>query len=154
MVRLPESLSARFDQLSERYVNAQSYQEMKKYIAHGRISVYEHCINVARLSYKLFSFLKLKDEESLVAGALLHDYYLYDWHDKSVKVPLFKMHGYTHPFTAAENAARDFKVNDKVRNMICSHMWPLTLRTLPGSKEAWILCLCDKLIALKEVFTR
>ena len=58
---------------------------MKKYIAHGRISVYEHSLNVARLSYKMFSFLKLKDEESLVAGALLHDYYLYDTKGKITK---------------------------------------------------------------------
>ena len=53
----------------------------KNCIQHGTVSVMEHSIAVAQcalsISEKLpFSFC----ERELVRGALLHDYFLYDWH--------------------------------------------------------------------------
>ena len=58
-----------------------------QYIQHGNTSCLLHSIAVAYFCYRLsvkFNFLKLHRRE-LVRGALLHDYFLYDWHipDKS-----------------------------------------------------------------------
>ena len=52
---------------------------------------------------------------SLVRGALLHDYFLYDWHipDES-----HKWHGVTHAGDALKNARRDFELNEIEQDMI------------------------------------
>ena len=57
--------------------------EMKNYIQHGTVTTYEHCLNVAILSYVWAEKLHLPvDKQLLVTGAFLHDFYLYDWHVK------------------------------------------------------------------------
>ena len=67
---------------------------------------------------------------------------------------IFKMHGYTHPEEARSNAVKYFDVNEKIQNVIKSHMWPLTLRSIPRCKEAVLICMADKICALKETFNR
>ena len=58
----------------------------KSYIQHGSTSVYEHSVKVAYTSLYFARRFRLNiDEKSLIRGALLHDYFLYDWHEK-VKV--------------------------------------------------------------------
>ena len=89
-------------------------QEMKKFIQHGDTTVFNHCIAVAKysllISYFLERTLKINiDKDSLVRGALLHDYFLYDWHVKGAAEGL---HGFTHPGVAMRNADRDFNLND------------------------------------------
>ena len=155
MVRLKAEEEIRFRGLSEEIAAHPDYQSMKKLIAHGRNTVYDHSINVARLAFKLSSRLHLScDEKDLVTGALLHDFYLYDWHDASIRVPLFQMHGFTHSFTAGRNAEERFDISWKVKNIIQSHMYPMTLNTPPASREAWTVCLADKIIATEELFRR
>lgn len=118
----------------------------KNFIQHGEFSVYDHSIYVCSTCFKLSKKLHLKvDEESLVKGALLHDYFLYDWHDKNHP----KFHGVRHAKIAAENADRDFGLNEKERKMIESHMFPLGLK-VPSSKEAILLCIADKYCATRE----
>lgn len=56
--------------------------EMKRYVQHGRVSTYEHCVSVVRLSLGINRAFHLNaDMDSLLKGAMLHDFYLYDWHD-------------------------------------------------------------------------
>lgn len=155
MIRLSSEEEKDFSRLSEAVISHPDYDILKTLKAHGRLTVYDHSLDVARYSFRLNRRLHLKiDEEALVWGALLHDFYLYDWHKARINVPLFKMHGYTHPSTAAENAAERFDISAKIDNIIRSHMWPLTLRTLPQSREAWLVCLSDKIVATRETFTR
>ena len=86
------------------------------------------------------------DEEKLVRGALLHDYFLYDWHQKD---PSHRLHGFRHPKTALGNAQRDYYLNWKEKNIIARHMFPL-IPVPPQCREAWIVCLADKWCALGE----
>jgi uncharacterized protein len=123
-------------------------KSQKQLIQHGNVSVYDHTYSVAVLSLYLADKLNINvDEKSLVRGALLHDYFLYDWH---VKDKSHRLHGYTHANTALKNAKRDFKINKIEENMIKCHMFPLNLFSIPKYKEAKILCICDKLCAISE----
>jgi len=118
---------------------------MKEYTQHGGTSAYDHCVDVARKSLKVAEKFKGTDRKAVVMGALLHDYFLYDWHSKGDR-----LHGYHHPKIAAQKAREDFAVSDKEAQIISSHMWPLTLTAVPKSREAWIVCMADKWCSLKE----
>ena len=118
---------------------------------HGRISVLEHSLAVALMCLKLARGLRLRvDERALVRGALLHDYFLYDWHEKD---PSHRWHGFFHPGTALKNAERDFSIGPIERDMIAHHMFPL-VPSPPRCRESVLLCLADKLCALRETFIR
>ena len=70
----------------------------KQYYQHGSTSVYSHSVQVAFFSLYLSRKLKLRvNERALIRGALLHDYFLYDWHDRDHG---HSLHGFTHPGTA------------------------------------------------------
>ena len=118
------------------------YHETVSYCQHGNISVYRHCLSVAVLCLHIADCTGWKvDRTALVRGALLHDYFLYDWHDDA---KWHRLHGFTHAFRAMKNAQHDFGLNKVERNMIYCHMFPLNLTHLPVYKESWILCLADK----------
>ena len=52
--------------------------EMQKFIQHGSVTTYEHCLRVTRIAFWLNIHLHVRaDEASLVKGAFLHDFYLY-----------------------------------------------------------------------------
>lgn len=124
-------------------------QESRQYMQHGNISVYAHSVAVALLCLFLAKRLRVAvDEISLVRGALLHDYFLYDWHDREGG---HRWHGLHHPKRALQNAERDFSLNEIERNMILSHMFPLC-PCLPKYRESWILFTADKICAVRETF--
>ncbi|MCD7819288.1 MAG: HD domain-containing protein [Lachnospiraceae bacterium] len=104
-------------------------------------------VHVAEISLKLAAFLPVTvDEDSLIRGALLHDYFLYH-RNESVKT--YVLHGYRHPMIAADNAKKDYGINDIEENIIRRHMFPLT-PVPPKYKEAWIVCIADKYCATLE----
>jgi uncharacterized protein len=116
---------------------------------HGETNVLEHSLNVAIVCLYITSAFKLNiDNVSLIRGSLLHDYFLYDWHEKSEN---HKYHGFTHPRKAFKNASAKILVSKTEKDMILHHMFPLTISP-PQSKEAWILCCADKICAIYEIF--
>ena len=123
-------------------------QEMKKFIQHGSVTTYEHCMRVTRIAFWLNIHLRANaDEASLVKGAFLHDFYLYDWHNCR---NITHWHGFKHPRIARYNAETVFALSDKEKDIIQSHMWPLTFRHVPTCREAIIVCLADKYCAVVE----
>ena len=127
-------------------------QEMKNFVQHGEVSTYEHCENVAKMSYDLDKTFSLKSNlNTLLKGAMLHDFYLYDWHKGDGSKEL---HGYVHADKAEANAKKYFHVDEDTAKVIHSHMWPLNLTRLPASKEAWIVCIADKCCSLHETLFR
>ena len=144
-----------FNAVLEPYLSHPKIREMDQYNAHGSVSVLEHSMNVAAMAYRLDRlFGKKADLEVLLPGALLHDFYLYDWHDKPLSIRIFRMHGYTHPSEACRNAAEIFQEDEKTQEVIRCHMWPLTLRSIPRHREAILVCIADKLCALTETLKR
>lgn len=122
--------------------------EMRKYIQHGAVSTFQHCVNVARVSFWINRRLKCgSDERALAIGAFLHDFYLYDWHVKDVS---HRLHGFSHALAAKNNAVKYFDIGDKEQKIIASHMWPLNITCVPRSREALIVCIADKYCSLVE----
>ena len=124
--------------------------KMKNYIQHSDITTFDHCMDVARRCFRFVRRFHIHcDEEALVVGAFLHDYYLYDWHTYGDH-----LHGYHHADRALKNALRDFEVDEKVQGIIRTHMWPLNLTRVPGSREAFIVCMIDKIVSTRETIHR
>jgi uncharacterized protein len=140
-----------FAEIARDILEHEKFDECKQYKQHGKTSVYAHSIAVARLSFEWGLFFKIADTRSLVRAALLHDFFLYDWHRPE---KMWSPHGWTHPVTAAKNARTHFNVSDKEYSSIRTHMWPYTLLHPPRSREAWLLCLADKLVSRKETLFR
>ncbi|KFZ26589.1 MAG: hypothetical protein KQ78_01178 [Candidatus Izimaplasma bacterium HR2] len=120
-------------------------QSMDQYIQHGEITCLDHCKNVSLKSYKVCKFLNL-DYKSASRGALLHDFFLYDWHIPGSHVGL---HGFRHSKISLNNAEKHFELNKKEKDIILTHMWPLTLR-FPKYKESFVVSIVDKFCSSKE----
>lgn len=134
------------DTIRELALQGRFYEE-KEAMQHGCTTIYQHSVHVAYVSLFLVEKWQLPlDEASLVKGALLHDYFLYDWHESDAS---HRLHGFRHPGTALRNAMRDYTLNQREQNMIARHMFPLT-PIPPQCREAWLICLADKWCAMEE----
>lgn len=134
----------------EKLLEMPEIQQLDEFIQHGDVTCLEHCISVAYRSYQLCKKLNLKiNYESLIRGAMLHDYFLYDWHEKN---KYHRLHGFYHPARAYKNAKKVFTLNKIEKDIIVNHMWPLTLLHIPHRKESIVVCIIDKWISLGETF--
>ncbi|MBO5095548.1 MAG: HD domain-containing protein [Bacilli bacterium] len=130
----------------------EEFKKRKSFCHHGDITVYEHSLKVALMAYKISRFFKNIDLNSLIIGALLHDFYFRDWQSYREKRPFFKKHGFVHAKEALDNSEIHFPMlmNDRVRNIILRHMFPLN-KIPPRYKEAWIVSIADKLVSLETL---
>ena len=128
-------------------IENEKVKRMDKYIQHGSTSCLEHCIAVAYVSFYIAKkFHICCDDISLIRDALLHDYFLYDWH---VKDENHKWHGFRHAKKALENASRDFELTPIEMDIIVKHMFPLNIK-LPKYRESCIVSLADKICSSYE----
>lgn len=132
-------------------LNSCNMQLEKSFMQHGDLSCYCHSLFVAYMSLRIVKALHLNaDERSLIRGALLHDYFLYDWHLPS---PNKKLHAFSHPRRAYENAILDFELNELERDIILKHMFPLTVK-FPRYRESYVVLLADKYCAMYETMAK
>ena len=131
-------------------VEKEQIYEMHQYIQHGNTTTLMHCLVVSYYSYLIALRLPFKyDLKSVIRGAMLHDFYLYDWH---IPDGNHKLHGFRHPGFALRNARKHFKLTPIEEDIIEKHMWPLTLRKAPIYKESMLVCMVDKYCSLTETF--
>ena len=122
----------------------------KTFCQHGSTSVYAHSLKVAYAGYRAAVCWNLPVRRyELIRGALLHDYFLYDWHRQPHGKGIRNLHGFRHPEIALENAGKEYRLSERERDIIRKHMWPLTMQP-PGCREAWIVTAADKYCSLLE----
>ena len=148
-----EKMNRNIDTVLGEVVANPKVREMKKFIQHGRVTTYDHCESVARLCYEINERFSLGcDLKVLLWGAMLHDFYLYDWHEKDGGT--HRLHGYRHAERACRNARKYFHVGSSILQVIYCHMWPLNITRIPRSREAWVVCIADKCVSLQETVRR
>ena len=135
-----------------RYIsNSGQFSKTRQFIQHGDTSVYSHCVAVAYVSLWFSYRLHLSvSKQSLLMGAFLHDYFLYDWHERDAS---HKWHGFSHAQTALKNARKDFELGEIEQDVIQKHMFPLNLKP-PKYKESVLVCVADKISALDETIRK
>ena len=131
--------------IGDEILKSENMQREKRFIQHANVSTYEHSVNVARMSLVVAQILRAK--VSLIRGASLNEFVLYDWHDK---LAMPKDHAYLHPLIAYDNAKKEFKLNAIEKNIIQAHMFPISI-VMPKYRESWIVVLADKVCAIQEV---
>ena len=125
---------------------------MKLYPHHGNSSCYDHSVHVAYYNYMWCKFFHL-NARSAARGGLLHDLFLYDWHTHAKETGEY-FHGLTHPRKALKNANKFFELDNIEKDIIYTHMWPVTLFRLPRTKEGWITVITDKYCSSCETSRR
>lgn len=134
----------------EDILKSENFRRTRTHIQHGTMTVHNHCMDVARYSLLINKKLGIGcNMHDLIRGALLHDYFLYDWHDKEYLSQRKRLHGFHHPMTALSNAEKEYDLNDIQREIIKKHMWPLSV-VPPTCREAWVVTAADKYCSLME----
>ncbi|MCD8126473.1 MAG: HD domain-containing protein [Clostridiales bacterium] len=137
-----------FEEVSQPLLALPEVQQLRRLRHHRHVSRYEHSLRVAEQSFYLAVRLHL-DADVCARAGLLHDLFLDNghwegWH-KVVHLPL----AITHPEMAEHNAEALVPLTEKEKNIILSHMWPVT-RHWPHSREAWLIVVVDKLVAVQD----
>ena len=134
-------------------IEAGRLEEAAAHVQHGATSTLLHCIAVAYTANGLATRFGMDAarRNQVRRAALLHDYYLYDWHDKE---DWHRLHGFRHGAFAAANAQHDYPdLTPDEESAIRRHMCPLTPMP-PSSSVGWVVTLADKLCAIRETRMR
>ena len=140
----------RLESIYQAFLNDEKILRMKDISMHRGSNCYLHSFKVAKKAIKKSLNRKDINLEVVLLGAILHDYYLYDWRKDRSK---FKKHGKNHPSVAINNAVKDFDISEEVKKVIKSHMWPINIKDYPKSKEAKIVSISDKAVTIGEFLT-
>lgn len=111
---------------------------------HHSINRLEHCKRVSFYSYKICKKLNL-DYVSAARGGLLHDFFINSY-IKHNKKDLF----FNHPEIALYNSKKHFKLNEKEKDIILTHMFPVNIKYKPKYKESYIITFVDKIACIYE----
>ncbi|MDR3552263.1 MAG: HD family phosphohydrolase [Clostridia bacterium] len=141
----PGTTDAEYRDCIHELIKNPTVDSMKQFMQHGETSCYEHCALVSYYSYRLCRRLRL-DSRSAARAGMLHDLFLYDWHDGT---PYRGLHGYHHARVALFNAEKCFELNPMERDIIQKHMWPLTA-VPPRYRESLIVSCVDKYCTFVE----
>lgn len=136
-----------YDLISD-IIRSDEFRQMKHHRHHVKSNARDHSIKVAFLCYQYHKkFSPDINLREFVRGALLHDYYLYDWHDRT---PDTRFHLVAHPHRAWRNVVHHYPDLTRIqRDMILHHMFPLT-PIPPTTKAGWALWFYDKVAAISD----
>ncbi len=121
-------------------------QKMKLYRQHYNVSCFDHCLYVSYNLYLLCKKFNL-DYISAARAGMVHDLFLYDWRKRENGRKGF--HAFTHPKLAYINAKKIMNINQKEKDIILKHMWPVKL-SFPKYKESFLIVYIDKILAMTE----
>ena len=129
--------------LVKNIINDARFLKLKSCEHHG-ISRYDHSLKVSYYAYKYAKKHGL-DYKEVAVGGLLHDFFL----DENYGLKQKFISTFTHPSKCLNNASDIFDINNKEKDIIKCHMFPLNLK-VPRYKESWIVSLYDKKVAIGE----
>lgn len=146
-----EQERAFFDVLGAVVANS-PFAEEADCLQHGTTTILLHSIAVAHVSRRVARKLGWTDHlDELERAALLHDFFLYNWHEPG---PGREMHAFMHATRAMRNARRFFPdLSEREADAIRNHMFPLT-PVPPRFREGWLVTYADKWCATYETTLR
>lgn len=127
-------------------IASEPVRRMGNWNHHGSVTCLDHSLFVSYLSFRIARKLHI-DVRAATRAGLLHDLYLYDPKDSSAHPG---SQCFDHPVAAAHNAAALTHLSKKEKNIILSHMWPLS-KTMPHSLEAVLVNVVDTACATLEL---
>lgn len=141
-----------FQELIRETIESDIFLKTKLERHHINSSVYHHSIKVAYLCYRHWKRFRTNIPlKELIRGALLHDFYLYDWNYKNSS-PL--RHIFTHPRRALQNARRYYpELSPCEEDIILHHMFPV-IPVPPKTHAGWLVCIYDKVAAISDYLSR
>ena len=126
-------------------LNHDEFNKLKDIEHHG-LNRFDHSVRVSYVSYKVARLLKL-DTTKVTRAALLHDFFFEDNKNKSSKEKNSNMKN--HPKIAACNADKHFGISELERDIIETHMFPITFKA-PRYLESWLVDFIDDGVSLYE----
>lgn len=114
-------------------------------IEHHGTSRMIHSKRVSYYSYKICKVLHL-DYIAAARAGLLHDFFLSEKNRN--RKQRFKS-TFVHPKKALENSIKHFNINEKEKDIIISHMFPINIH-IPKYAESWLVSLVDKIVGCYE----
>ena len=124
--------------------------EEKLAMQHGTTSIYRHSLNVAYTSLWMMERWQIRLEPKITCErALLHDYFLCDWHQKDSRTACTASVTQKQRLKCTERLP--FKLKEKISSHVICSLW---IPVPPQCREAWIVCLADKWCALGRRWSR
>lgn len=143
--RMSKKQKEEFNSLVQDIVDNKRFNKLNTELHHG-ITRYEHSMRVARWTYKVCNFLKMKNKNDVTRAALLHDFYINE--------ELVSKRGSSklgeHPTVALENSKKYFKISNMQADIIKTHMFPCNF-DIPKYKESWLVSGIDKAVSTYEM---
>lgn len=133
-----------YKMIVEHILNDREFNKISSSFHHGTDRL-THSIKVSYYSYLISKKLGLDYETTAKAG-LLHDFFSTP-NNKTLRESTESL--FNHAKIAADNANRQFGITEKEKNIIETHMFPLTLKPSKFA-EGWIVSLVDKGVGIFE----
>lgn len=116
-------------------------------ITHHGLDRKSHSLRVSYYSYKICKLFGL-DYNSTARAGLLHDFFFEDNKKSDIKTRIKTL--INHPKYALNNSDKLFYLNDIEKDIIVSHMFPVSIKP-PKYIEGWIVNLVDDVVAVAEI---
>ena len=139
-------LERKYNVLVKDILDNKEFNKMGDIVHHG-LDRRGHLLRVSYYSYKVCKLLGLNYESAARAG-LLHDFFFENKKDSNLNERLITL--VKHPDYAVKNASEYFELNDMEKNIISTHMFPVSLK-VPKYAEGWIVNIVDDVVAVAEV---
>lgn len=126
----------------------EEFQKLKN-IKHHDTDRFDHSLRVSYYSYLITKALHLNYKATARAG-LLHDFFLEENYKEKISKRLDTL--LKHPKFALETASKYYDLSDLEKDIILSHMYPVTMNP-PKYLESWIVDLVDDFSAVYEKYS-
>ncbi len=139
-------------------LDSREFRQALKYGHHGAPNtIGTHCARAAWAAFRVCRFFRVspEHEREAVRAALCHDLFGYDWYAMpgAWEKPWGReraRHCVRHAGEAARVAGRAFGLNDRERDAVLKHMFPVC-KGFPKYSVSWVVTLCDKLASARDL---